>query len=115
MVFVTFSSLYSFSDVDTSGINIPYLDKMVHFVFYFGASVLGILAIQEKTTSIPMKKGLFIAVGFSILFGIIIEAIQYKFTVARHGDIYDVVANSLGAIVAAWVFKRFFSKYLSLK
>ncbi len=114
-MFVTFSSLYSFSGVDTSGIKIPYLDKMVHFVFYFGATIFGVLAIQEKIKIVSKEKKLFIAVVFSILFGIIIEAIQYKFTATRHGDIYDIVANSLGALLAAWVFKRFFSKYLSLK
>lgn len=36
-----------------------------------------------------------------IIFGIIIEVLQGVFTTTRHADVFDVLANSLGVLVAA--------------
>jgi VanZ family protein len=100
MVFVTFSSLYSFKDSDLSNLNIPYGDKVVHFIFYFVAAVLGSMfffeTIEEKSIRIKYLKILAISL---IFFGIIIEVIQGTMTVNRSGDVFDALANSLGVIL----------------
>ncbi len=100
MVFVTFSSLYSFEDDELGHFNIPYGDKVVHFIFYFVAAVLGSLFLVEtnKEKSIPTKKGIILAF-LLIFFGIIIEVIQSTLTVDRSGDVYDALANSTGVIL----------------
>ncbi len=100
MVFVTFSSLYSFEDSDISNFNIPYGDKVVHFIFYFVAAVLGSLFFIEtkEKKSIRIKYLKILALAL-ILFGIIIEVIQGTMTVNRSGDVFDALANSLGVIL----------------
>jgi len=100
MVFVTFSSLYSFEDSDLSNFNIPYGDKVVHFIFYFVAAVLGSLFFIEtkEKKSIYIKYLKILALSL-ILFGIIIEVIQGTMTVNRSGDVFDALANSLGVIL----------------
>jgi len=100
MVFVTFSSLYSFKDNELSNFNIPYGDKVVHFIFYFVAAVLGSLFFietkEEKSTRIKYLKILALSL---IFFGIVIEVIQGTMTVNRFGDVFDALANSIGVIL----------------
>lgn len=117
MVFVTFSSLFSFSGFDTgSYITIPHLDKAVHFVFYFVACVLGVLFIRERTKGrINLIKVLVIMCIVTIVFGIIIEVLQYAITVDRMGDLFDGLANSIGSLCGALSMKFFFSDKRQLK
>jgi len=100
MVFVTFSSLYSFEGSGLSKLNIPYGDKVVHFIFYFVAAVLGALFFvetkEEKSTLIKYLKILALSL---IFFGIVIEVIQEVMTVNRSGDVFDALANSIGVIL----------------
>ena len=46
------------------------------------------------------NKFLFKIMGIIVMYGIIIEVLQGKFTVSREADVYDVLANSLGVFVA---------------
>ncbi|TVZ16734.1 VanZ family protein [Maribacter sp. MAR_2009_72] len=112
MMFVTFFSLFSFSDVDTSTFNIPHLDKAVHFTFYL---VMVIIAFFAKTNGGVVKlasfKGVIYIMLFAILYGIVIEILQHMATTDRHGDILDALANSCGAIVGMFFIRtRFFTK-----
>ncbi|MGB5666904.1 MAG: VanZ family protein [Maribacter sp.] len=98
MVFITFSSLYSFEGDDFSSFNIPYGDKLVHFTFYFVAAVFGFLYLSEANNKQkPDNKIMGILLISLIFFGIIIEVIQEKLTMNRAGDVFDAMANSIGA------------------
>ena len=100
MVFVTFSSLYSFEGSGLSMFNIPQGDKVVHFIFYFVAAVLGSLFIIEtKEVKSVLIKNLKLLALLLIFFGIIIEVIQEGMTINRSGDVFDALANSLGVIL----------------
>ena len=111
MLFVTWSSLFSFSDGALPSFKIPHIDKVVHFTFYFVALVLGVLFYRERAKGeIRLKKTLGIILFSIILFGIIIEVVQERFTLSRAGDIFDAISNSIGALVGAWVMKFLFSK-----
>ncbi|WP_143057809.1 VanZ family protein [Maribacter orientalis] len=116
MMFVTFFSLFSFSDVDTSRFNIPHIDKAVHFTFYFLMVVLAYLAKTkgEFKTNGTLKL-LWYIVLFAIVYGIIIEVIQHIATDDRHGDPLDALANSTGAIVGMLVLRFLFFRKSSLK
>ncbi|NNE76188.1 MAG: hypothetical protein HKN31_03855, partial [Pricia sp.] len=94
MVFITYASLHSFEDTDTSKFDIPYADKIVHFIFYSVAAVLATLFVREISKgTFPLVKMLwFIAFG-AIVFGIIIEVLQYTITADREADFFDAVAN----------------------
>ncbi|MFC4097620.1 VanZ family protein [Euzebyella saccharophila] len=116
MVFVTYSSLSSFEGVDTPGLNIPHLDKAVHFTFYFVASFLGVFCLREFSgRAISKKKVFLIAVLFAIAFGIIIEVLQYALTTDRQGDVWDAFANSIGALAGIMAVKFLFSGNSRLK
>ncbi len=87
MVFITALSLMSFPD-DNSLYKIPYFDKVVHFFFYFTASVLGCLFGREQTSGKNSKlKVLLITVFGLIIYGILIEVIQSSFTTYRSGEL----------------------------
>lgn len=52
---------------------------------------------------------------FAVIYGIIIEVLQYTWTVNRHGDILDALANTVGALLGIWVARILFSRKWSLK
>ena len=117
MVFVTFCSLFSFSGFDTeSYIDIPHLDKAVHFIFYFVSCVLGVFLIRERTKGeMSLIKALVIMYVATVFFGIIIEVLQYAITVERMADLFDGLANSLGALCGALSMKFLFLEKRQLK
>lgn len=116
MMFVTFSSLFSFSGIGTSRFNIPHMDKAVHFTFYGVMVVLGYLAIpKSREQGIGNSKLLWYIVLFAVLYGIIIEVLQHVATADRHGDLLDALANSTGAIVGMLAVRFLFFRVPSLK
>ncbi|MBM1105993.1 VanZ family protein [Aurantibacter crassamenti] len=118
LVFVTYSSLASFSGIDTDSysFNIPYADKIVHFIFYSTAAFLGVFSLREqKKWSVSKRKSFVLLFVFTVIFGIIIEVIQYKFTTNREGDILDALANSLGGLIGVLVCNFIFSNKGLLK
>ncbi len=112
MVFVTFSSLYSFEGDDLSSFNIPYADKLVHFTFYFVGLILGSLyVLQLKDGQQVILRKIVILAFILVLFGIIIEVIQGKLTVNRSGEVFDALANTTGVIMGFIViFNRFYKQ-----
>lgn len=112
MVFVTFSSLYSFVGDDLSSFNIPYADKLVHFTFYFVGLILGSLyVLQLKDGQQVILRKIVILAFILVLFGIIIEVIQGKLTVNRSGEVFDALANTTGVIMGFIViFNRFYKQ-----
>lgn len=110
MVFVTFSSLYSFEDTSVPDIQIPHLDKIIHFTFYFVAAILGLFSFRSRiksgTSSSKVLIGLLV---FLVIFGIIIEVIQHRYTMTRAGDVFDALANTIGALIGVLTAKTIFS------
>lgn len=116
MVFVTFSSLHSFEGVSTPRFQIPHLDKMVHFTFYFVACILGVLFLREHSQgNMSIKKAIWIMVFATIAFGVIMEILQHTFTANRMGDIFDAMANTFGSLCGAIAAKIYFSGKRQLK
>jgi len=70
-------------------IHIAHLDKVVHTMFYFLFVVLWLLALK------PKKR--FIVFGIALLLGGIIELLQGEMHFHRSADIFDFLANSIGA------------------
>lgn len=116
MVFVTFSSLYSFEQDELPSFNIPYADKLVHFTFYFVGLVLGSLyVLQLKGQGQVLLRKIGILAFFLILFGIIIEVIQGTMTLHRSGDFFDALANTTGVVLGFIVVFKVFYKQRGLK
>lgn len=116
MALITFLSLFNFSNYDQVEIDIPYLDKIVHFFFYFIATMLGCFSIRERTRgNFPMRNTLLYTALFMVLFGLTIEVIQSVFTTARSGEILDFTSNLIGILVALLIVKYLFSSKSGLK
>ncbi len=116
MVFITFSSLYSFEDVDPPRFEIPHLDKIVHFTFYFVACILGVFFLRERSRGkLQLKKAVLFMIFGTILFGVLMEVFQYYLTTARTADTLDGVANTIGSISGGMLTKFYFSGKRRLK
>ncbi|WP_353082961.1 VanZ family protein [Flavobacterium sp.] len=77
-------------------------DKYVHFAFYF-VFVIVWFWFLIKTKFAKNAKNL--ALITAILYGIIIEICQGVFTTLRNPDVYDVIANTLGALTGIIIIK----------
>lgn len=92
--------------------NIPNFDKLVH-AGLFGMLVL--LTIFPFFRSKYGSSGLFLKITLlAILYGVAMEFVQKYFTADRDFDVWDMVADSFGAIVGLiWMnmrYKRFLRK-----
>ncbi|MFR9546635.1 MAG: VanZ family protein [Rikenellaceae bacterium] len=98
-VVISTLSLVSFSN-DIPEIKIPYIDKIVHFLFYIGLNFLLL------TTLFVMNKDSWrYIIGVTlvaILYGVVIELIQPL--TGRSCEVLDIVANSMGAISGVLLF-----------
>ncbi|WP_395042991.1 VanZ family protein [Flavobacterium sp.] len=103
---ITYLSLASLGTIGNT-IKIPYKDKMVHFVFYFLFVIFWNLSQNNKLIH---KKTTIIILLIAIFYGIIMEFFQYNFTISRHADVYDVLANSFGAIMGLIILMVFKNK-----
>ncbi len=75
-------------------------DKIVHFCFYAGLNTLLIATIIAHKGAIKTKQIIATTLA-AIAYGVAIEFIQQQ--VGRDFDLYDIAANSLGAITVAVV------------
>ena len=109
-VLITFLSLISMIATPSFMMKLPLKDKIVHFLFYFILVTLWSFSFNHKTFQLRLK----ILVG-AIFYGIIIEILQDTITVSRTADFFDVIANSLGALIAFFTFPYFVKVFYSTK
>lgn len=118
VIVITMLSLFSFSDMnlDAGNLNVPYADKITHFIFYMVFGFVGCLSFRERTKgSLGLSKTTKIVVGLAIVYGIIIEVLQYMVTTDRMAEIGDFLANTLGAFTGIGLIMWVFSKKNPLK
>ncbi|MFR9540364.1 MAG: VanZ family protein [Rikenellaceae bacterium] len=82
----------------TPNLQVIGFDKLVHIALYFGLTALFISTIIARRTKATAKQIAATTLA-AIAYGAIIEVIQQQ--VGRDFDIYDIAANSIGAIAAA--------------
>lgn len=93
--------LVKFTDLPT--VSVSGADKYVHFTLHFVFTFLWGYFSWLKHNQILSKK-IITVVLISLGYGILIEFLQETFTKTRHADVYDVLANASGAIMAFLVF-----------
>ena len=81
--------------------NVTNIDKYVHCFFHFVLTTLCYLFFKSTAVNQADKKSLLFSFAFSLLFGIGIEIAQNVFTATRKADLLDVLANIVGASLAA--------------
>lgn len=87
--------------------SITYLDKVLHF---FGYGVLGILFLRAyKTFSCSHRKQrlMLLSLASATLYGISDEVHQH-FVPYRHADIFDVVADFIGAACGIYLYQMWY-------
>ncbi len=101
-VFIAFLSLLKLQPIP---VNISHKDKVFHCVAYFVLTFMWLLAVK-----ISPKKIVIVTV-LCILYGIIIEVLQKTVTTYRSFDYLDMIANSIGSVLALLIFNVFVKKH----
>lgn len=89
---------------------IPHIDKVVHFLMFFGLS----WAFSFDYTRIHIDRKhndyrmILISLLPAVLFGGITEIIQGVYIEGRSGDIFDFFADILGAVSGTFIFLKLF-------
>ncbi|RTY90025.1 VanZ family protein [Flavobacterium sp. GT3R68] len=92
-------------------------DKYVHFTFHFVFTWLWFLYFESRKNELGNSKTIFLVFLLSFLYGISVEIMQGLFTLTRKADLFDVLANTVGALTAAasiLVFQKYIRKEKSL-
>ena len=94
------ASLMSLKDVPE--VDIDHGDKIFHFLAYAILCLLWYFVFLFKLEQ-TSKRAVLNAILLAVVFGIIIEVLQGTLTVHRAFDVYDAIANSLGALLTGTV------------
>ncbi|MGB1017890.1 MAG: VanZ family protein [Chitinophagales bacterium] len=104
---VGFVSLLPSQELPKTGFN--HIDKLVHITMYFILSVILVKA-SLKLNNTPLKI-LAIPIVLSFFYSFGIEILQEMITDSRFFDIFDILANGIGCILALLLVKTpFFNK-----
>jgi VanZ family protein len=95
-------------------IPISYMDKLVHIVIYFIFTLVWFAYFQGLSISSSILSSLIKSSFVGFFTGVNIEVLQETVSKGRFADVYDVLANSLGIIIAI-VFLSQLKKYNNLK
>lgn len=82
-------------------------DKIIHFGAYFVLALSWLLSFKINEES---KKITLLIAFLVFVYGIIIEVLQGTLTDYRQVDIYDIIANFIGIVVAFLFFSLVFQK-----
>jgi len=94
----------SLAKLPSTGNTIENADKFYHVIAYAVLTISWLIALSAKKYHI-----LWVALC-CVFFGIIIEALQLILTNYRSGDLFDILANIVGTIVAIIIFMLIFHK-----
>ncbi len=97
--------LVPLGDLPKVDVDLP-LDKVVHSIIHLFLALLWLLVLFTKSPDInPIKYAVSIFIA-CLVYGIIIELLQQTLTNSRQSDSWDVVANSIGALIGILLFWR---------
>ncbi len=105
IILVTIASLLSGDSLQNAPkFEIEGLDKIVHFCMYAGLSFLCIEGNYIQQKRIASTRFLLLAIGFAVLYGSLMELMQYQMGKGRSAEFNDFIANTIGAIMGAPLF-----------
>ena len=73
-------------------------DKLIHFTMYFGL-MLSMLSSYYKSIGNIKNTNKVVIFFIAVLYGLILEGIQYFFTTDRSAEFADMIANTLGCFI----------------
>lgn len=96
----------------STDIHFEHMDKVVHFLMYFGLSFVASFGyIYGEKGRIIILKMIVFAFILPILYGGLIEVLQYRYFEGRSGDWFDFLADFLGSL-AVLPLALYFRRYL---
>lgn len=98
---IAFLSLVSLKEIPI--VKIKNSDKFGHFTAYFVLCLSWLYALKYHP-ALRLKK--YTVILLLVGYGIIIEVLQGVLTSYRQADFFDILANSSGVLLAAFLFKR---------
>ncbi|HLF53322.1 VanZ family protein [Flavobacterium sp.] len=107
---IAFLCLVSIGNV-VPQVSLQNADKYVHFTFHFVFTWLWFLYFSHEKIESSNAKTILAVFLLSFIYGISVEIMQGFFTIARKADIYDVLANTTGAVMAV-ISIRLYQKYM---
>ena len=109
ILYLSLTSSHTFDKVPI--FNIPYIDKIVHFLMYAG--LMSVIFFENRKTIVGRRQ-IFLTAVFPLFYGILLELLQAALTTTRSGSIYDALSDTAGILTAIllWLLIRpvFFSK-----
>lgn len=81
-------------------VDITHIDKVIHAFIHFVFTVLWFFYLKKNISSSYIIKPLINSFVSSFFFGILVEFLQGYFTATRTADVYDILANIVGATLA---------------
>lgn len=97
-------SLLSLGKV-SSGLNIiPQFDKVLHFTAYLGFGILWLASFPKSI------RGRYAVITVGLVLGLLIEYLQKTYTVDRHYEVLDIIANITGLTVALLLHHTYIKK-----
>ena len=85
------------------------IDKLAHIGVYGIQTFLLLMGLSTQISN-DAKKVAVIALIISILYGILMEAMQYTFFPYRYFEYLDIIANIIGSFTGLLIFKFFNTK-----
>lgn len=89
--------------------NLIGIDKLAHFILFGVQSFLIIHAHQRGKSKIDWSH-VHLAVGIGVVYGILIEFLQYSVFINRSYDYADMLADALGAVSCYGLTKLIYKK-----
>jgi VanZ family protein len=101
ILYLSLTSSHTFDKVPM--FNIPYLDKIVHFLMYGG--LMSVILFENRNTIFSQRQ-IFLISLIPFFYGILMELLQAVLTDTRSGSMYDALADTAGifAAVLFWLF-----------
>jgi VanZ family protein len=107
IMYLSLASSQTFENVPLP--KIPHIDKIVHFLMYFG---LMSTIIFENRKTLKTTRNLFLISLIPLFYGILMEILQGVFTATRFASFFDVVFDAAGIYVCIllWLWVKTFKK-----
>lgn len=103
-IVILFFCLINLSNInEVKEINIPNIDKIVHFMFYTTSAFLWSWALLNKESQ-AYKLNLMLIVFGLILFGLAVEFMQDVLPTKRLFEWLDVLCNTLGVLFGTGIY-----------
>ena len=108
MLFIGYLSL---KKIDNIPIHLSHSDKIYHAIAYFLLGLTWLLSFPKSLLNRNLKYAIVIS---CIIYGIVVEVLQGTLTTYRTASLLDIIANTVGVIIAMLVFKLVYKKIIAI-